>query len=304
MAEFKTQVQTAFRAQQLSICKALEALDGLATFREDSWKRSGGGGGFSRIIEKGAVFEKGGVNFSAVYGSTPEKILKALKLEVSDFFATGVSIVLHPKSPLIPIIHMNVRYFEMASGVAWFGGGIDLTPIYVDLEQAHTFHKALKKTCDQFDPDYYPEFKQQADDYFYIKHRQETRGVGGIFFDRLAPSPTKTKTELFNFVVALSETFIPCYKPLVLANKHLQTTALQRKWQALRRGRYVEFNLVYDKGTKFGLDTDGRTESILMSLPPVANWDYDYQVESNSNEAQTLTFLKKNLDWIGLPCNS
>ncbi len=293
----KQSIQDWFKSLQDQICQSLEQADGKAKFQEDQWERPGGGGGRSRVLTDGHVIEKGGVNFSAVHGPTPEKILSALNLDAADFFATGVSIVMHPVSPMVPIIHMNVRYFEMSNGTYWFGGGIDLTPHYVVEEDAKMFHRTLKATCDKFDPNYYPKFKQWADDYFYIKHRKETRGIGGIFFDRLAGKADAEKSTYWEFVKAVGETFAPVYTQLIEKNKHLTYGSEHETWQRLRRGRYVEFNLVYDKGTKFGLDTDGRTESILMSMPPQAKWEYDHQPAPNSEEARTLALLKKDIDW-------
>ncbi|MDW3191708.1 MAG: oxygen-dependent coproporphyrinogen oxidase [Cytophagales bacterium] len=293
----KQAIQEWFKGLQDDICLALEQADGKSKFHEDAWERPGGGGGRSRVLTEGNAIEKGGVNFSAVHGPTPEKILSALNLEAADFFATGVSIVMHPVSPMAPIIHMNVRYFEMSNGTHWFGGGIDLTPHYVVEEDAKMFHGALKNTCDQFDTAYYPKFKKWADDYFYIKHRQETRGVGGIFFDRLAGKSEADKSSYWEFVKAVGQTFAPVYTQLIAKNKDLPYGPEHESWQRLRRGRYVEFNLVYDKGTKFGLDTDGRTESILMSMPPLARWEYDHQPAANSAEAKTLSLLKKDIDW-------
>lgn len=293
----KQSIQEWFQGLQDQICTTLEQEDGKATFKQDQWERPGGGGGKSRVITEGNVIEKGGVNFSAVHGPTPEKILSALNLDAADFFATGVSIVMHPVSPMVPIIHMNVRYFEMSNGTYWFGGGIDLTPHYVVENDAKMFHETLKSTCDRFDQDYYTKFKKWADDYFYIKHRQETRGIGGIFFDRLSGKTDEEKLSLWKFVQAVGETFAPVYTQLIAKNKDLQYGPTQETWQRLRRGRYVEFNLVYDKGTKFGLDTDGRTESILMSMPPIAKWEYDHQTTPKSAEANTLSLLKKDIDW-------
>ncbi len=287
-----------FRGLQDSICAALEEADGKGRFQEDLWERAGGGGGRSRVLNAGNIIEKGGVNYSAVHGPTPKKILDALQLQQADFYATGVSIVLHPHNPMVPIIHMNVRYFEMSNGVYWFGGGIDLTPHYVDTRDAAWFHAELKKVCDAHHPEYYPRFKKWADDYFYLKHRNETRGVGGIFFDRLSEGQGFTKADRWQFVQAVGETFAPVYTRLMKKNHLASYGEAQKKWQMLRRGRYVEFNLVWDKGTRFGLDTDGRTESILMSLPPVAGWVYDYQPEPGSAEEKTLSLLKKGTEWV------
>ena len=295
-----------FKELQDAICFALETADGTAVFEEDQWLRNDpvagsgkGGGGRTRIIRNGKILEKGGVNFSAVQGATPANILKALQLEEADFFATGVSIVMHPQSPRVPIIHMNVRYFEMSNGTWWFGGGIDLTPHYVVEEDARWFHEQLQAACQPHDPGYYERFKQWADDYFYIRHRQETRGIGGIFFDRLKGEEPEDKEKLFRFVQDVGRSFAPIYTHLIHKNKDLPYGEKEKAWQRLRRGRYVEFNLVWDKGTKFGLDTDGRTESILMSLPPLASWEYNYQAEAGSPEAHTQDLLKKEINWLG-----
>ncbi|MCS6833697.1 MAG: oxygen-dependent coproporphyrinogen oxidase [Flammeovirgaceae bacterium] len=283
---------------QDDICHQLLVADGTSRlFREDFWERKGGGGGRTRVLENGNIIEKGGVNFSAVHGQMPEKIATALGLPAGYFFATGVSIVLHPHNPFVPIIHMNVRYFEMEDGTYWFGGGIDLTPHYVDCEDAHYFHRQLKKICDQHHPSYYPMFKKWADDYFFIKHRQETRGIGGIFFDRLSDAEGIDKTHRFAFLQSVGNAFAPIYTYFMQKNHTMPFSEREKQWQLLRRGRYVEFNLVYDKGTKFGLDTDGRIESILMSLPPLAQWMYDFVPEKGSPEEQTLQWLKKGIDW-------
>lgn len=285
-----------FRGLQDSICQQLEEADGVGQFQEDLWEREGGGGGRTRVIQ-GQHIEKGGVAFSAVHGDMPEKISKGLGLPTTTFFASGVSIVLHPANPHAPIIHMNVRYFETDDSW-WFGGGIDLTPHYVIPEDAAFFHQTLKNVCDRHHPEFYAKFKDWADDYFYLKHRKETRGIGGIFFDRQNEQSGMTKDQLFTFVKEVGETFAPVYSALLLKNKTRPFNEEEKKWQLLRRGRYVEFNLVWDKGTKFGLDTDGRTESILMSLPPMANWQYNYQPPSGSAEAETLKWLRKGVNWL------
>ncbi len=284
-----------FKGLQDDICHSLEQLDG-GKFHQDLWHRPEGGGGRTRIIT-GSLIEKGGVNFSAVEGNMPEKIANKLGLPANNFTATGVSIVLHAKSPHIPIIHMNVRYFQTDSGHWWFGGGIDVTPHLIQPEQAGWFHRYLKTVSDKFDGNYYPKFKQWADEYFYIKHRKETRGIGGIFFDRLDESKG-SKAAVFEYVKAVGKSFIPIYTYLVDANKTRTYNDQDLQWQSLRRGRYVEFNLVWDKGTKFGLDTNGRTESILMSLPPIANWIYDFVPDQDSAYAKTQAMLKKDIDWI------
>lgn len=296
----KSETQEWFQQLQDEICQALELADGKAKFEEDKWERSGGGGGKSRVITQGNIIEKGGVNFSAVHGKTPEKILQALKLDDADFFATGISIVLHPVSPMVPIIHMNTRYFEMSNGVSWFGGGIDLTPHYVDKADAQWFHQQLKAVCDTHDPNHYPKFKKWADDYFFLKHRNETRGVGGIFYDRLSATHDTSMEKHFAFTKDVGSAFAPIYTHFMHKNSAIPYGEAEQNWQRIRRGRYVEFNLVWDKGTKFGLDTNGRTESILMSMPPEANWFYNHKPETQSPEAQTLELLKKEIDWINI----
>ena len=298
MSLTKEEIADWFRQLQLNICNELEAEDGKAKFVEDTWERPGGGGGHTRVIQHGNVFEKGGVNFSAVHGELSDNIISALGLNDNKFFATGVSIVIHPINPFVPIIHMNVRYFELGDGTYWFGGGIDLTPHYIQEEDAKFFHQALKNTCDKFDANYYPEYKKWADDYFYIKHRKETRGIGGIFFDRLKEDSDHTKEERWAFVKGVGETFAPTYRSIVAKNKNQQYSDSNTQWRNLRRGRYVEFNLVYDKGTKFGLETDGRIESILMSLPENASWFYNFQPKDGGLEMHTSKLLVKGVNWV------
>lgn len=293
----KEYIAERFRQLQDDICRQLEAVDGGGVFLEDNWIRPEGGGGRSRVIE-GKTIEKGGVMFSAVHGPLPETIAKSMQLPPTDFFATGVSIVIHPHSPMAPIIHMNVRYFETGTGRWWFGGGIDLTPHYVVPEDARFFHGQLKSVCDRFHPDYYPDFKRQADDYFFLKHRNETRGIGGIFFDYLDDRTGPSQEELFNFAIAVGETFAPVYVNLLHRAAGRPWSEREKRWQMLRRGRYVEFNLVWDRGTKFGLETNGRVESILMSMPPVASWIYNNQPEPGSAEAETLISLRKGVEWV------
>lgn len=289
---------------QASICEALEKADGKENFSVENWQRPEGGGGISRVIENGKVIEKGGVNFSAVHGETPSFLFtekehaQALpEKKAEQFYATGVSIVLHPQSPMVPIIHMNIRYFEMDGGIRWLGGGIDLTPHYVKEEDALFFHGELKKVCDKNHSSYYPTFKKWADDYFFIPHRNETRGIGGIFFDRLNDSEEMSFEKNLVFWKEVGETFAPLYTELVNRNKNISYTEKEKEWQLMRRSRYAEFNLVYDKGTKFGLETNGRIESILMSLPPLAAWKYNYKPEAGSAEEKTLSFLKKGIEW-------
>lgn len=287
-----------FQKIQQHICEALEKEDGIGEFKTDLWERPQGGGGATKVLADGKIIAKGGVAFSAVHGPTPEKILKKLSLEEADFFATGVSIVIHPINPMVPIIHMNIRYFEMSNGTYWFGGGIDLTPHFIDLEDARYFHKQLKAHCDAYEASYYDKFKQWADDYFYIPHRKETRGIGGIFFDRLSANEKMPFSKLLSFVEGLGYLFPKIYCHFMAKNHKLPFGEQELKWQALRRGRYVEFNLVWDAGTKFGLDTNGRTESILMSMPPEANWVYNQTPEAGSEASKTLELLKKGINWI------
>ncbi|MDQ8006156.1 MAG: oxygen-dependent coproporphyrinogen oxidase [Pedobacter sp.] len=296
---FKEKVAEAYKQIQDSICAGLEIADGKGLFVEELWEREGGGGGRTRVIQHGNVIEKGGVNFSAVYGKLPDAVKKAFKVENDEFFATGVSIVLHPENPFVPIIHMNIRYFEMDEQTRWFGGGIDLTPHYVIPTDVRFFHYHLKQACDEFKAEFYPKFKALADDYFFIKHRDETRGVGGIFYDRLKPENTELSYEkILDFSLAVGNSFLPIYTELIDRNRDTAYTDFNKEWQYLRRSRYAEFNLVYDSGTKFGLETNGRIESILMSLPPTAKWNYNAKAQAGSEEEITTNFLKKGIDWV------
>ncbi|HWY12849.1 MAG TPA: oxygen-dependent coproporphyrinogen oxidase [Bacteroidia bacterium] len=287
---------------QENICSALETADGKSEFLMENWIREEGGGGCSRVIKNGSVLEKGGVMFSAVHGATPEFLLKEKEHAVnvdarSTFYAAGVSIVLHPQNPMVPIIHMNVRYFEMSNGVKWLGGGIDLTPHYVNDDDAKYFHSEIKKVCDKHNENYYPKFKKWADDYFFIKHRNETRGVGGIFFDKLNSDAEMSFEKNFAFWKDVGSAFAPIFCELIKRNKNKIFTEAHKQWQLLRRGRYVEFNLIYDKGTKFGLESNGRIESILVSLPLTASWEYNFKTQSGSEEERTLSLLKKGINW-------
>lgn len=297
---FREEVEAFMRQFQAELINDLENCDEGIKFQKDAWQHTEGGGGISGIIEGGHVLEKGGVNFSAVQGMLPPQLLKMLEMPDPEFFATGVSVVMHPESPMVPITHMNVRYFEAGDGKAWFGGGIDLTPIYLDLEQAQEFHRAMKAVCDKHHPSYYFEFKKWADDYFFNLHREETRGIGGIFFDRLMAAEEITMEQRFAFVKDVARAFAPFYTTIINENRDLPYTDEEKNWQLIRRGRYVEFNLVYDRGTKFGLATGGRTESILMSMPLHASWVYNHQPKPGSAEAETLQYLKKGIDWINV----
>ncbi|HLT93968.1 MAG TPA: oxygen-dependent coproporphyrinogen oxidase [Membranihabitans sp.] len=288
-----------FTQLQDKICLALEQLDQRGRFQEDIWQRDGGGGGRTRILE-GNHIEKGGVNFSHVYGDVTPTMRENMNMNGEQWLASGVSIVLHPVSPRVPIIHMNVRYFELDGGREWwFGGGIDMTPHYINPELASSFHQKLYLVCDRFGKGKYEEYKKWADDYFYLPHRGETRGVGGIFFDHLNQTSGHSKEAIFEFVKEVGEAFIPIYQEQFLQTSNMPYGAAQEEWQMIRRGRYAEFNLVWDRGTKFGLISQGRTESILMSLPPRVAWKYKYETE-DPEAIQTLQWLKKRVDWLNL----
>lgn len=294
----KDKVAADYRALQQKICNVLEQADGGSQFKTDHWTKDIGEG-FTMVFEDGDAIEKAAVNFSAVNGPVSENMRKALNIdEGQEYFASGISSIIHPRNPHAPITHMNVRYFELSSGVAWFGGGIDLTPHYVNRKEAGWFHRELKTVCDRFDADYYPNFKKWADDYFYLKHRAETRGVGGIFFDHKPAASDSDFEQLFAYTKDLALAYPRIYVQLLKANRNKAFTDSEKQWQYLRRGRYVEFNLLYDRGTKFGLESNGRTESIFLSMPPMASWVYDYKPEAGSREEESLNLLKKDIDWI------
>jgi len=281
-----------FHGLQDRICAALEAADGTGRFREDSWTRPGGGGGRSRVLAEGAVIEKGGVNFSEVFGEFPPEFAKTLPGDGTKFTATGVSLVIHPRSPLVPTVHANFRFLTHGSK-AWFGGGADLTPYYPRKEDVVHFHRTWKAVCAKHTPLVdYARMKRECDEYFHLKHRNEARGVGGIFFDYADASEA-----MFDFVREAADTFVSSYVPIVERRKDLPWTGEERFFQEVRRGRYVEFNLVYDRGTIFGLKTDGRTESILMSLPPVVRYLYDYRPAPGTLEAELTDYWLKPKDW-------
>ena len=295
----KEEIANLFQELQSDIIAELEKTDGAGVFISDNWIRAEGGGGKTCVMQHGNIIEKGGVNFSAVYGPLSNEVSTMMHVTPGDFYATGVSIVIHPNNPFVPIIHMNVRYFEMSSGEYWFGGGIDLTPHYIQENQAKTFHNHLKDVCDKHHPDFYAQYKEWADRYFFIPHRNETRGIGGIFFDRLnEKSAGKSKEEIHAFVMDVGRSFAPIYTQFMRDSYNKPFTEEHKRWQLLRRGRYVEFNLVYDKGTRFGLETGGRIESILMSLPQLASWEYAVEFDEESAEAHTLSLLKKGVDWV------
>jgi len=288
---------------QDTITSKLEAIDGKATFREDTWKRSEGGGGRTRVIENGTVFEKGGVNISAVHGELPDTMRKYFSVKDANFFACGLSLVLHPKNPMVPTVHANWRYFEMYDEQghivdSWFGGGQDLTPYYLFEEDAKHFHQVCKTACDKHHPGFYPIYKKRCDAYFYNTHRNEARGIGGLFFDYCKASNDINMQKWYNFVTEVGNSFLEAYIPIVERRKDMPYTTAQRNWQEIRRGRYVEFNLVHDKGTLFGLKTNGRIESILMSLPPHVQWVYDHHPETGTQEEKLLNVLKEPKNWI------
>ncbi len=286
---------------QNSICSSLEQEDGKAKFMEESWQREEGGGGRSRVLENGGVIEKGGVNFSHVFGNKMPASATAHRPELAgrSFEAMGVSLVIHPHSPYVPTSHANVRFFiaekEGAASVWWFGGGYDLTPYYGNVDDCKYWHQTAKNACDPFGQHIYPEFKKWCDDYFYLKHRNEARGIGGLFFDDYN---AENFDHSFALMRAVGDSYIKAYQPIMAARKNTAYGERERDFQLYRRGRYVEFNLVYDRGTLFGLQTGGRTESILMSLPPLVKWQYNWQPEAGSAEAKLYTDFLPARDWI------
>ena len=294
VTNLKTKAENFFQELQDEICRKLAAVNRKESFKEDSWTHNNGGGGKTRILQNGAIFEKAGVNFSAVTSALTEKLASRLSVKPQKNFATGISLVVHPLSPMIPTVHMNLRYLELANGDAWFGGGADLTPYYLFEGDAKHFHQTLKSACDKHNPTSYPRFKRQCDEYFFIKHRGEARGIGGIFFDYLRGDPEKH----FALVQRAGGAFLESYVPIVQSRMGEIWGECERAWQLLRRGRYVEFNLLYDRGTLFGLETQGRMESILMSLPPLVRWEYDVQVEEGSREARLVELLRHPRAWV------
>ncbi|PJE78925.1 Oxygen-dependent coproporphyrinogen-III oxidase [invertebrate metagenome] len=296
-----TEVRNYLLSLQTSICRGLEQEDGKAQFREDHWDYPQGGGGKARVIENGAVFEKGGVNFSHVIGHQlpPSATVKRPELKGRSFQAMGVSLVLHPDNPFVPTSHANVRLIVAEKPgdktIWWFGGGYDLTPFYGFKEDCIHWHNIAQKACQPFGNEVYPRYKKWCDDYFFIKHRNEARGIGGLFFDDLNEWPFE---QCFAFLQAVGNSFLPAYQPIVAKRKETPFDAHHKKFQQYRRGRYAEFNLVYDRGTLFGLQSGGRTESILMSLPPVTRWDYNWQPTSGSAEEKLYTDFLPPQDWL------
>ncbi|TPX07159.1 uncharacterized protein E0L32_010960 [Thyridium curvatum] len=306
------------KEQQREIVRGLEEVDG-TPFRVDEWQRKEGGGGITCVLQDGKVFEKAGVGVSVVYGKLPRAAIEKMRInhknlgggagndgevpESLDFFAAGLSMIVHPKNPMAPTVHLNYRYFETAnddgsSGAWWFGGGADLTPNYLFDEDAIHFHRTLKDVCDKHNKDYYPKFKKWCDEYFYNKHRGESRGIGGIFFDDL-DEQVCDKENTFAFIQDALRAFLPSYVPIVERRKDMPFTEAERDWQQIRRGKYVEFNLVHDRGTSFGLNTPGaRVESILMSLPMTASWKYMYAPEPGSREQRLVDVLREPKEWV------
>jgi coproporphyrinogen III oxidase len=286
------------------ICWALEEVDGKSRFEEDRWERPEGGGGRTRVIANGAVFEKGGVNTSMVFGEVTEAMRNGLKINGAKWFACGLSLVIHPLNPFVPTVHCNYRLFELYSEAdevidRWFGGGTDLTPYYLFEEDARHFHGTYKEVCDNFDPAFYPRFKEVCDNYFVNYHRNnERRGIGGIFYDYQRPDEQHDLSFWMDFGKACGNAFIPAYLPIVEKRKHMPYTEAHKHWQEIRRGRYTEFNLVHDRGTLFGLKTNGRIESILMSLPPTVRFEYNYQPEPGTPEADLLNACLHPRQWV------
>lgn len=300
----RSQIVHTFQELQKSLVAGMQAIDATALVREDRWERpdpriSDGGGGHSIVVSGGAVFEKGGVNFSDVRGTLSREMSRAVtgRDEELLFSATGTSIVIHPRNPMVPTVHANVRYFETDDGLSWFGGGTDLTPYYLFEEDARSFHGGLRAICDRHDLTYYLRFKKWCDEYFFLPHRGEARGVGGIFFDYLGKAQDQDAASFFPFVADVAMGFPELYLPIVERRKDLPYTTAQREFQLIRRGRYVEFNLLYDRGTAFGLKSGGRTESILMSLPSEVRWEYCYEPPLGSREAELLAVLRSPREW-------
>jgi len=299
----KENFYTYIKDLQNKITVALEEIDQLKKFKEDIWERKEGGGGKSRVLENGKIFEKAGVNISAVNGKLPESMKAYLKVNETNFFACGLSLVIHPLNPMIPTTHANWRYFELYNNKSeiidqWFGGGQDLTPYYLFEEDAIHFHKICKYSCDKFGKNLYSNYKKNCDNYFWNSHRNEARGIGGIFFDYLRKDNNHTIEDWYNFTTEVGNNFIKSYTPIVEKRKNTPYNKEQKKWQEIRRGRYVEFNLIHDKGTLFGLKTNGRIESILMSLPPKVQWLYDCNIKAESEEERLINVLKKPRKWI------
>jgi len=298
VADLSDRAAKFFHQVQTDICDALAELDGAKEFTADAWQRPGGGGGVSRVLEGGALFEKAGVNWSDVEGELPGELADHMPGTGRNFRATGVSLVLHPRSPMVPTTHANFRCIAKGD-VVWFGGGADLTPYYLFREDAIHFHRTLADACDRHRPiGDYDRYKAWCDEYFFLPHRGETRGIGGVFFDYLGSKGEHPAERVFDFVRDLAGSFVPAYAPIAKRRAGDAFGETERTWQLRRRGRYVEFNLIYDRGTLFGLKTSGRIESILMSLPPLVRWDYDVMPQPGSPEAELVSHLRP-IDWLG-----
>lgn len=303
MISYKNEFIDFIHHLQDEICIILEHEDGGAKFIEDNWERPGGGGGKTRIIENGKVFEKAGVNTSIVYGALPETMQKQFEVNEGNFFACGISLVIHPVNPFVPTVHANYRYFELYDKNEdlvdlWFAGGSDLTPYYHFIEDSTHFHQVNKNSCDSFNTSFYPKYKKACETYFYNHHRNEARGIGGLFIDYLRPNKEHNEKFWFDFITNVANDFIDSYLPIVKKRRNIEYTLSNKKWQEIRRGRYVEFNLIHDKGTLFGLKTKGRIESILMSLPPTVQWVYNFSPKENSPEQELINILKNPIDYI------
>lgn len=287
---------------QQTITSHIEKLDGKSKFIKDNWVREKGGGGLTMVLENGNIFEKAGVNVSKVFGELPDSMSEILSVNQSDFFACGISLVLHPKNPMAPTFHANLRYFELYKNNklkdSWFGGGLDLTPYYIFDEDVVHFHESCKKVCDKYNEKFYQDYKKKCDEYFWNTHRNEARGVGGLFFDYCRKNDKMTIEHWFSFIADLGNCFLESYCPIIEKRKDLIYNKEQLKWQQIRRGRYVEFNLLHDKGTLFGLKTNGRIESILISMPPKAEWAYNIVPKRGSKEEKLLKILKTPKTWI------
>lgn len=291
----RTGIEAWYRGFQQRFAEAIAAIDGVSTFGTDAWERPGGGGGVTRILAGGGVIEKAACNFSAVWGETPDRLSERLAASSSRFYATGVSIIVHPANPFAPTFHANVRYFTTDAGHAWFGGGADLTPHYFFEEDARHFHRVIASVCGDHGVADYPEWKRACDEYFTNHHRGERRGIGGIFFDHLEHDLAAVWDFQRDFADALTEAYVPILERRI----GMPFDESHRRWQTVRRGRYAEFNLVWDRGTRFGLETNGRTESILASLPPLASWEYRYEPAPGSAEAELLHVLSgPAADWV------
>lgn len=302
MINIKDKFVNYIHSLQDKVTGSLEEVDGKSLFFEDRWERPGGGGGKTRVISNGNIFEKGGVNTSVVYGTLSETMQKHFDVEESEFFACGISLIMHPENPMVPTVHANFRYFQLFNAEGelkdqWLGGGVDMTPYYFWQEDAIHFHQVFKKVCDVHDLKFYDKYSKECDKYFYNHHRDEPRGIGGLFFDYLRPDKDGDLSFWYQFVTDVGDVFLDAYMPIVIKRKDEPYNDKQKYWQEIRRGRYVEFNLIHDHGTLFGLKTNGRIESILMSLPPTVRWDYDYTPEPGSREAELIEAIKNN-QWL------